>query len=266
MKFYTYWHKENIQLNIEGRPRTASFYGGSDISVEDAKKEALKKRDSVQSKIDGRKDAFEDYEAAIREEVLERLDQKNIVSRNRYGAMILNSENLFFIDIDDARCGFFKWLFSWRKLSKKERILKMIAETASLEKFKGMSFRIYETHNGFRLMVIGREIRAGSKESNQIMRDFNSDWLYSILCSKQGCYRARLTPKSSRMRFKSMKIVFPRNKEQEINLKRWLEEYNDRSRNYSVCKFITQLGNAPVDRIIEYHDRICKAHENHTLA
>ena len=40
------------------------------------------------------------YYALIREEIIQEIDDQNVISRNHYGAEVLNSENVVFVDCD----------------------------------------------------------------------------------------------------------------------------------------------------------------------
>lgn len=56
-----------------------------------------------------------EYEAAICEEILDEPDARNAVTRNRYGAEVLNSENTCFLDVDEVhrRESAIEWIRRW---------------------------------------------------------------------------------------------------------------------------------------------------------
>lgn len=92
-----------------------------------------------------------------------------------------------------------------------------------------------------------------------MMDEFHCDPLYTTLCNKQGCFRARLTPKPYRMKMSPYKVNFPRHPGEGVDteFQRWLSEYEGISRNFSVCKFIEQIGvRHYIDKVIQIHDEI----------
>jgi hypothetical protein len=68
MKIFKYWATTEGVLVVDGVNTKAIFLGGSDISEQDAKRNAIKKFEAVQRKINGAKKEFEEYEVEIREE------------------------------------------------------------------------------------------------------------------------------------------------------------------------------------------------------
>ncbi len=266
MKLYRHWVKEAATIDVDGKPLEINCYGHSNESIGAARENAREQAVAVQHKIEKRHAPPDDYEVAIREEIIEEIDAQNLVSRNRYGALILNSETVVFIDIDEPRIGFWKRLFGNKNLTKKQQMLEMIEQQASNRTYQGLGFRVYETHSGMRLTVTGREFTAGSDVSRQLLSAFNSDPLYALLCVKQQCYRVRLTPKPHRMRLKAHRVRYPRTDEEQQAIEQWIEGYEAASRNFASCQFIKALGQQTRSEIIDYHDRMSGAHTSMKLA
>ena len=88
------------------------------------------------------------------------------------------------------------------------------------------------------------------------MDEFNCDPLYTMLCVKQGCYRARLTPKPYRMKMHGYKVKFPREGD-DSEFQRWVSEYEGASRSFSVCKLVEQVGmSQSMNDVVRLHDEI----------
>ena len=266
MRTYKFWQKIEGTLIIDGRPKQAFFLGGSNSSKLDAERSARERMEIVQRRIDGRDSEIEEYRVEIKEEVITELDPKNVVTRNRYGALILNSEQTMFIDIDQPPFSLLNLLLPWRKTgTAKERIVTMVREKA--KKYPRLDFRVYETQKGVRVMVIGQDFDGASKEAQKLMGQFNSDHLYSLLCAKQECFRARLTPKPYRMKCKTRKIVFPRDTIQENNEHdAWVTQYESHSARFATCKYLETVGSTSESRLVRYHDELTKAHSSLKLA
>lgn len=259
MKIYKYWTIEKQKIIIDGVQQEVTCYGGSNISMDDARARAREKAEKIQRKIAGEKHLFEDYEAEIREELLQTIDDGSVITRNRYGARVLNVEKLMILDIDKpkpAGGGGLAGLFKKKDpRPPKEQIFEMVRSLATT-KYTNLGFRIYETYQGARVIVLGRDFDPRDSQTKKMMDEFNCDPLYTLLCIKQGCYRARLTPKPSRMKFRGYKVKYPREGD-EGEFQRWVLEYESMSRNFSVCKFIEQVGatySAP--EVVRFHDDV----------
>src|SRR5687767_11114347 len=103
MKIYKHWVAEKQKILIDGVEQEITFYGGSNTSMEEALLRAKEKAEKVKRKIKGEKHLFDEYEAEIREEILRIIDDYSAITRNRYGAQVLNAENLMILDIDKPK-------------------------------------------------------------------------------------------------------------------------------------------------------------------
>jgi hypothetical protein len=266
MKIYQYWVTEKQKILIDGVEQDITCYGGSNISEEDARRRAKEKAEKVQRKIKGEKHLFDAYEAEIREEILQSIDDHSIITRNRYGAQILNAEHLLILDIDKPKASFGDLFKRKDGGQDKLKIFDMVRKFASTPKYQEYGFRIYETYQGARAIVLGKDFDPRDRETGKMMSEFNCDPLYMRLCQKQGCFRARLTPKPQRMRMRRYKVQFPRAGD-DAALQQWLADYERESRDYCVCKFIEQVGaRHPVNNVVHLHDEITGANFRQPLA
>lgn len=265
MRVFKHWVRYRKEIKISGTLQDIHLYGGSNISEEDAERDAEKRARSLAERINQGLRYGSDYEADIVEEIIEEIDENNIVTRNRYGALVLNSKNLMFIDIDSVRLSVWN-LFFRGKLSRKEKMLIHIEKVIAKKQYDKHSFRLYETFKGYRLLVTDKHYNPKSKESKSIMRDFGADRLYYMLCVKQNCFRARLTPKPFRIDHETPKIIFPdRDTKEEIAHSNWVAEYEEKSQEFSTCNLVKSYGRAVYSRAITYHDRITKINHHSKL-
>ena len=266
MKLYKFWVKQTGKLTVDNYTFDAQFYGKSDSSVEDAKRDAGEQAKAVQRRIDGKAESRESYDVPIREEIVHRIDDRNLITRNRYGALVLNTENVMFVDIDKPRFGFFETLFNKPSGSAKEQMVAMVEKRAAKSAYRNLGFRLYETQAGVRVIVQGFKTSPVDKNVMKLMADFNADPLYALLCEKQQCYRARLTPKPSRIKCKAQKLIFPRTEAEETAHRAWVERYEQCAHGFSVCKHIKDLGRFREESVIRYHDTQTGAREPRPLA
>ena len=266
MKIYKYWVTEKQKILIDDVQQDITCYGGSNISEEDARLRAKEKAEKVKRKIKGEKHLFDEYEVEIREEILRIIDDHSIITRNRYGAQVLNAEHLLILDIDKPKSSFGDLFRKKDAGQDKLKIFDMVRKLAATPKYQEYGFRIYETHQGARVMVQGKDFDPRDRDTGKMMSEFNCDQLYMTLCQKQACFRARLTPKPQRMKMHRYKVPFPRAGD-DAELQQWLADYERESRSYSVCKFIEQVGARQyVNDVVQLHDEITGANFRQPLA
>lgn len=266
MKIFKYWTSEKQKVKISGEEKEITCYGGSNVSLEDAAVKAKEKMEKLKRKISGDRSVFKDYEVEIREEILQIVDDNSIITRNRYGARVLNAATLMFLDIDKPKALFGGLFKKSDPQQDKAKIFEQIRKTAASPKYKDLGFRVYETFQGARAIVLGKEFTTKDHTTYEMMNDFNCDSLYVAICRKQGCFRARLTPKPYRMKMQSYKVKYPSDGD-DLEFQNWLSIYEQASRNFSVCKFVEQAGaSQSVSDVVRLHDEITGAYMNQALA
>jgi hypothetical protein len=173
-------------------------------------------------------------------------------------------EDVMMIDIDEPK---FTLMDLFNKLTSKQKIIQMVQKLAQKPAYREYGFRIYETHKGIRVIVLGAKFDPTAPQTQAMMKEFNCDHLYRFLCAKQRCFRARLTPKASRMNLRGHRVKILRSPEQEMAFQQWLTGYETASLNYSVCKFVKQVGAAylPSD-VVQLHDEMVGIDRNLPLA
>ena len=270
MKIWRYWLTETRSLRCvgaSGEPFECNFRvtAGSRISESEAKKrlEAIF-AELGEWELRGGKyndDAIAEHRRRLRElhgwledgeyvrpvcePVVYEQDSLNVVTRNHYGAEVLNSEEICFIDIDHIHRTFgetWRMLFGGARLPE-DVLAARIDALLSRSENADLGFRLYKTAAGFRLAVEGRRLEPDGPRARTLMRFFNADHLYANLCISQKCYRARLTPKPWRIKMKRYE-----------GGDSWIEEYDRRRKDYAVCKFVCAKGRRIDSPVIVLHD------------
>ena len=204
-----------------------------------------------------------------REEIIREFDGdcRAYVSRNSYGALILNTESLMFIDVDlppprrATAMGILQSLFGQKQVEPDPAadVLESIRMTA--HHYDSLGFRVYRTHSGYRLMLTNEQILSDSDLAQRLLRDFNADPLYIRMCHNQQCFRARLTPKPWRCNVSMPRITYPfSSPDVESAYRRWEQEYNQGVRGYSTCHIVDTIGPETIldefSELVELHDRL----------
>ncbi|MBR0459687.1 MAG: hypothetical protein IJJ26_10665 [Victivallales bacterium] len=285
MKIYRFWCTKQVTLtDAVGETFEQNITAGSEFSQADAEARIPMLQAALNRKIQtGQCEAEVDgYEVPIREEIIQELDPHNVVTRNRYGALVLNSTDHCIVDVDlpphaeeppSLWTSFFsfQWLFGRAALSgepaptplenARKQLLEDTLTRLRSSAFQGLSFRVYRTAHGLRVFARGRELPVRTDFTNYLFEQLHADPLYAKLCEKQNCYRARLTPKPWRVNVKSPQFRFPYDSEAQRAMQGWLREYENARRMCATCSLVAEVGSPVYSSVIEYHDRVCRVRE-----
>ncbi len=251
-------------------------YGWSDVSMQEATQRANERLARVIAAFTSGKE-LERYsyvsDGLIMEPVIEERALPSggqyAITRNAYGALVMNVDSVLFIDIDVANRpasapsgGFLKSLFG----KKADPIIPPNTEMDQLRSWQQAnpcySLVCYRTHSGLRAVITDRVFEPAGEEAKQILDVLCNDPLYRILCRKQQCFRARLTPKPWRigMRSPSVRYPFANPGSREI-FNSWEGKYLNRSANFGICEKLETLGTASphpdVAAVLQAHDAMC---------
>lgn len=174
------------------------------------------------------------------------------ISVNHYGALILNSNRVFFGDIDcipDPR--------------KPEKPVRQWAEAMTLIEFTaqtyGATFRVYRTFAGFRMLEISRQRGPRDPETHAMLSDLGCDSLYVLLTRRLRNFRVRLSPKPWRA-----SAVPDFSSESDVD--RYLA-----TSPYAVAHYIGNVGPATItdpeiQAVANLHDEFCRSDSKLPLA
>ncbi len=288
MKIAKYWARESAEVeDVKGCKYHLISWSGSNQSVVAAKNKALEKLGRWQAQLKAGQ-FLGDYHYADKDEIKEELIQElhdaegkliAAITRNRYGALVLNSAQVLFADVDlpiAVRPGLISRLASWfshkqpdDRQSLREEYQQHFVDFH--QQHPDLMLRVYETAAGFRLMVINKLFDPLSDETEALLKRLNSDRLYRQLCRSQACFRARLTPKPWRCGSKNPPNTYPRQDEQaEQRYLDWLNQYEQKTKDYAVCRLINELGRSgtvePALAIMRLHDDYVLSTGAQTLA
>ncbi|HNY29508.1 MAG TPA: hypothetical protein PKO15_01350 [Fibrobacteria bacterium] len=264
MKTYRHWIQARRRITIGKETKEVPILAGSDVSKADAEKSADHLARIIQERIDHRRKP-QDYEPVIKEWVEETLDEKNIVTVNRYGALVLNTMQYTILDLDDIPFEFMDLFGRTKGRDRKSLILERFKKRLAKQNPFGPDLRIYETTKGLR--IIAKEyLTPRTKSFQKSMARFHVDSIYAWLCMKQDCYRARLTPKPYRIHQPAIRIRSPLDCETEA-YRDWKKGYASKSKSFRVARLLESAGaDFSSDPAIAFHDRICNCGSGLPLA
>ncbi len=273
MHFPKFWAKAE-----ENRVKA---WGWSDISQHEALQSAKKRAHTLVALLSHGRPPRAPYgysDQPLREEVLKIIDlpevaQEAIISRNTYGALILNSPQVAFLDVDrktdnsaiNNLMHLVTDIFKPAKTqygSNRDEIQVNMARLCELHYNLGL--RLYETAAGFRILVTNDLLRPECATIRELSRVLKVDPLYRRLSLRHHSFRARLTPKPWRCGLNSPQDKWPWLDDiSKAQFEKWQKSYAERCEEFATCRFIEQVGNAivhpVVNEIIKLHDSATKA-------
>ncbi len=275
------WAKANGECTTADNRKLSVAVWGWGQEEASAKREASTRLARLIDRI-RRGDPFPDGYAygsrPLREEILETFsgeseDQPNaVITRNRYGAMVLNTSRLLFLDVDLAPPTLaqrLRRLFTASRSPGDEIALAKLRD--ALREFGRATFRLYRTAAGLRAIAIDREFDPAGRDAQELMQATGTDPAFVRLCLAQKSFRARLTPKPWRCKCPLPPGEHPRGEELvRQQFAAWLDRYDLASAKYATCRYLETIGSSSLkgaaERLVALHDRVTRCDASLPLA
>jgi hypothetical protein len=269
-----HWAKADGSVtDPRGKLYRLAVWGWSNDSVADAVAAARRRLADVRARLakGELRDGYAYGTRPLREEIVRSLGEPGtageaVVTRNGYGALVLNTAQVPFIDVDcaDPPSGL-RRLLRLRPRSPLRTPDEALARIrTACERRRRHAFRIYRTCAGFRVLVTDLILDPRSAAANDLLSDFSADEAFRRLCKLQGSFRARLTPKPWRVNLPRPPGEHPREQaETRAAFADWLTKYEAASERFATCRFLEPAGagraGADSRAIVEEHDRVTRA-------
>lgn len=276
MKIPRYWARGTIdpqtgQSLTPGDPAGFEAVGWSDTNHASAMADATNRAKSIVRRLA----THESIEPAstywyphrpLREQIIEEAPAGQwIMTRNSYGALILNTSQIIFADIDMPipRWGWLGRFLMRYKPPAEEAFIQRTRQV--LETMPQLGGRLYRTAAGMRLMVTSDTAAPKDEFAQNLLQALGADEQYARLCYVQESFRARLTPKYWRCTGVSRPPhPFPfANESQAREYDTWLNTYDQACQSHGVCRLIEHIGNPAIDPEIQ---PVVQLHDHHTMA
>jgi hypothetical protein len=273
-----YWHRIDSEAETpKGKRVYFTCSRGSIVSLADAKRLATEAMQRIALRIrngEGFPQRYAYGDRPLKEEIVEAIPAgpdvllEAAITRNGYGALVLNTARVCFIDVDippPPLGPFVRGLWHWlrgRGWPKPNQL-----ESEALDRLRAWvkahpewGVRVYRTNAGFRYLVTHDVIPALNAEIESTMQFLGADPFYVRLCKAQRSYRARLTPKPWRCYIDRPTVSFPwRDAAAESAMRDWERRYAEAANDYATCALVETLGQPLVHpeivRWVELHDR-----------
>ena len=279
MQVFRFWQvREAVVVGARGTRYRLRGWGGSQHDADDAGRAADARLDALTRKAAAGplQDAVTyDYgTGVVREEWLQLLAgtedaPEAVVTRNRYGAPVLNVRSLAIVDIDDPPPPRRALLSFWRAPPAAEHVA-----LAPLRAWHAANpracLRLYRTPKGWRVLRTDAPLPVESADAQSFLGALGADRLYVALCRRQQCYRARLGPKPWRAGLGLPPGHFPRGPEWTNIYDGWLRDYEAATAAHAACRFVETLGEdyvaEPLRALVAAHDAMSSALTDAPLA
>ncbi len=291
MRFPPYWHRAALpdeEHPLSPYPIAPPFigHGWSYESADDARTQALAKAQRVKEYfVRGAGEppawAWTYYPAdgdVIREVVLERSREVGpvvwVISRNSYGAHVLNVDGMAIVDVDaPERSSADVWpefglramlrgLFGAPKqpTAPPDPADAMQPRLVELLDAQPLGGRLYRTAGGFRVVITSEPMRWDDPRFDALLDRTGADPQYVRLCRQQQCCRARLTPKSWRVGVPApVRVPRPWTAPDHWHPADWSARYDAASVGYVVAREVHRFGSSLVHRdlrgALDVHER-----------
>jgi hypothetical protein len=279
MRLARHWSRARVDLDgTERRDGVAIAFGWSDESrgaahahaLERARRLAaiLSRRQGFRWREDLRRSwqYYGDGERPLREPLVREVALDGLllgaITRNGYGAYVLNTVSAPFVDVDlpEARPepGRLARLLGARP-SPPVDVEGRVRAVAAAET---RAWRLYRTAAGYRVLLTDRPRDPVSAEVRTLLERFGADPLYVRLCTVQGCFRARLSPKPWRLGLGApQQAWFPWDDDpvRQRRFESWDAAYERVRSQASVCRLVAASGEVhpEIAPIVAIHDEWC---------
>lgn len=301
MQIPRFWAKdEGTDVDPSGRRFHLTMWGWSSTSVAEAAEVARERLQQALDKVRRGERLGGGYypRLPLREEALQSLEHDGdvvaVVTRNRYGAQVLNTDRIFIADVDrdlqpraagsdlvrevGKRLG---KLFGTKvpmagqlepksQLSPEQEAVSEVQQWAA--RYPSYGVRVYRTFAGLRVLVTGADAPPASDLARRLLTELGSDPLYVELCRQHDTFRGRLTPKPWRAGWRSLTVRWPYESEgARREFAGWLAGYERACQDRSTCQLLATSGPPPqagsaAARIVELHDSVTRAQDATPLA
>lgn len=202
------------------------------------------------------------------------------ITVNGYGALVMNAASALFVDVDVEEVasggrtpsgGIAASGGTSDSPVHRGRDREAMAERPPielgelLERRPELRFRVYRTRAGWRFLCTSHAFDPMSEEAHVLLTDLGADEKYAVLCRVQKCFRARLTPKPWRAKYRTPSVSATR------GLRRTeLQRYVDQTWRFATARHVGGAGYdetaAELRTLVEYHDRWTQAASEKPLA
>ncbi|MEI2454296.1 MULTISPECIES: hypothetical protein [Lysobacter] len=134
--------------------------------------------------------------------------------------------------------------------------------------------RLYRTPAGLRLLAMHRVFDPNEPAVAEFFAAVGADPRFALMCQRQHCFRARLSPKPWRIGIREplrpRPGVWPSDPAYVPERDQWVADYERKAAGYAACRFVESLGSRDyaiaTQHVQRLHDQACRAESALPLA
>jgi hypothetical protein len=276
MKFPLYWAKEETEARkppgeteTETKTVPVAVWRWSTSSLDDARAQAREAAAALRRRIEAGepfpKSTYYGTRPA-REETLRQIEGRSgeviaAITRNPYGALVLNAAHAMFVDSDTpASAPFARIAKLFRRKQPEDPAV--VRAQALIATDPTANIRVYRTRAGIRYLFTHALFDPVSERARDLMRQLAADPKYVQLCRVQESFRVRLTPKPWRCDLAAPPVRWPwQDSAAEAAMRAWLATYEQACAGKAVCSLLATIGSGHIHPEIE---PLLRLHDDHT--
>jgi hypothetical protein len=266
MRLPRFWAKEEGDAaKPSGETLRVAAWRWSETSPDDARSSARQALEAIRRRIAAGQpfpDRYAYTSRPVREQVLREVEGEGsepsaAITRNGYGALVLNTAGAMFVDADgSSKPGGLGRLFRRRQPAEDPAVSRA---RALVEQERGAHVRVYRTSAGTRYLLTHTLFDPASERARAVMESLGADPKYVQLCKVQESFRARLTPKPWRCGLSAPAVRWPwADGEAESAMEEWLRQYEQACAGKAVCELVAEVGSgrqlAAIAPLVRLHD------------
>ncbi len=197
----------------------------------------------------------QEYHVTVTEPIAAQLNADNVITRNRYGSLVLNTQTLCFVDVDSFQDSLLRRMFGLGR-APEQLLLQKVRSLCAAD--TTLSARVYRTAHGWRVLLQGEGISPVSPRMEQLFDALQADPLYRNLCRKQLCWRARLSPKPFHLGLPRFPFLTD-SAQAPTQMVEWLALYEQKTAPFGVCRLLDAFGPSIESDILQLHDTQTRA-------
>lgn len=267
-----HWHKASETLTTERGEWELNAWGWDDHEPARAADLARERLAGLVNRVrrDGKLGDKRWYgygDRPMREERIDELPGANgpraILTRSAAGPVVLNAAHAMFVDIDlpNPRRQEVGWLgkllgkkpTSEQQESALDRVREVARETA------GFAAKVYRTSAGLRLLLTHKPYDPTGDESQHLLKRLRADPLFTTLCKRQRCFRARLSAKPWRIDMEAPP-QWPLPADRAAEAREWQERYLAACHGTTACDPLPSIGantiHPEIEPVLKLHDHL----------
>jgi hypothetical protein len=266
MRTFPVWTNAERQITSERESGTLRVWGGGDTleeaslaANEELERQIMLARDGQTPEASGSSDA-------LREELVEYIDEDGVITRARDGALMLNTGRMAIFELRPKAAGALDQMLNWTSGVRKDPLQATKARALAWSRVHpDVPARLYQTVEGWRVILVDGPHDASDEQIAVWAEEIGADKAHLEDCRQRGFFRARISPEPSMVGMNNLDgwrhgaIT----ETERTRIESWLYLYAESCADRRACAEPEALGldmvHPSLQRALDAHDTNCEA-------